>query len=316
MEQNVIVSESSSDLRTLGRQVLSGNWGTAVLGTLIQTVIVILPVIIVNVFFESQFTEGIVNLYSVFISGPISLGYAMFMIQIFRGVKALPSEIFSGFEYFGRALSVYITIALLAFICFIPFLICVFLAFWVPLFPLGILVGILAVIAFFLGAAGAVIVQYRYAMAYYVLADNPQQRTMDCLRESKRIMQGNKWKLFCLEISFIGWVIVCIFTVGIGSLWLTPYMSASTIAFYEIARGNLKVKRTDETTGDWNSGFNREGSIFEPTVAAEPRAGNTPNEGVNEKKTQEGSIENEQKIKENDGEGTKESERKNPFEIK
>lgn len=50
-----------------------------------------------------------------------------------------------------------------------------------------------------------VIAAYRYAMADYLLAANPEMGVMDALRESKVRMVGRKWRLFCLELSFIGW---------------------------------------------------------------------------------------------------------------
>lgn len=54
------------------------------------------------------------------------------------------------------------------------------------------------------------------------------------------MMAGNKWRLFCLQFSFIGWQILCILSLGIGFLWLTPYMNAATAAFYdEISREPL-----------------------------------------------------------------------------
>jgi uncharacterized membrane protein len=46
------------------------------------------------------------------------------------------------------------------------------------------------------------------------------------------MMNGHKWELFCLDLSFIGWAFVSIFTLGIGSLFLVPYTQASHAAFY------------------------------------------------------------------------------------
>ena len=45
-------------------------------------------------------------------------------------------------------------------------------------------------------------------------------------------MQGNKWRLFCLELSFIGWGLLCALTLGIGSLWLRPYEEVARASFY------------------------------------------------------------------------------------
>ncbi len=78
-----------------------------------------------------------------------------------------------------------------------------------------------------------IIKSYAYSMSLYIKVDHPEYDWKQCMDESQRIMDGNKWKLFCLQISFIGWAIVCGFTFGIGLLWLNPYMQAATVSFYE-----------------------------------------------------------------------------------
>ena len=55
---------------------------------------------------------------------------------------------------------------------------------------------------------------------------------MEVLRESKEMMHGNKMDLFLLHLSFIGWALLCVLTLGIGNLWLVPYMNASYASFY------------------------------------------------------------------------------------
>ena len=77
-----------------------------------------------------------------------------------------------------------------------------------------------------------IIASYDYAMVSFVLADNPEMSYRDALEESKRLMLGNRWRLFCLEISFIGWAILSLFTLGIGSLFLVPYTQTSHAVFY------------------------------------------------------------------------------------
>ena len=57
---------------------------------------------------------------------------------------------------------------------------------------------------------------------------------------SKQMMDGNKWRLFCLRLSFIGWDILCGFTLGIGYLWLNPYKQAAEAAFYREISGTEK----------------------------------------------------------------------------
>ena len=77
-----------------------------------------------------------------------------------------------------------------------------------------------------------IIAGYRYAMTSYILAEHPDMRAGDAISYSKEMMKGNKWRLFCLHCSFIGWGILCLFTFGIGNLWLLPYKQAAEAAFY------------------------------------------------------------------------------------
>lgn len=71
-----------------------------------------------------------------------------------------------------------------------------------------------------------IIGSYSYAMTDYILAENPELSAKEAIARSKAMMEGNRWRLFCLEISFIGGAILSLLTLGIGSLWLIPYMEA------------------------------------------------------------------------------------------
>lgn len=73
---------------------------------------------------------------------------------------------------------------------------------------------------------------YSYSMAPFLMAQNPSMTPLEAISASKEMMRGNRWKLFCLEISFIGWSTLAMFTFGIGFLWLIPYQNAATAAFY------------------------------------------------------------------------------------
>ncbi len=85
-----------------------------------------------------------------------------------------------------------------------------------------------------------IVKSYAYAMTPYIMNDRPDLDADDCIHESRMMMKGYKWKLFCLDLSFIGWAILCLFTLGIGFLWLQPYIEASHAKFYE----ELKARRT------------------------------------------------------------------------
>ncbi|MBO5369504.1 MAG: DUF975 family protein [Clostridia bacterium] len=82
-----------------------------------------------------------------------------------------------------------------------------------------------------------IVAGYSYAMTNYILAENPNMTASEAVELSKSMMYGNRWRLFCLQFSFIGWSILASLTFGIGNLWLTPYRQAATAAFYREISG-------------------------------------------------------------------------------
>lgn len=218
MDQNIIVDESSKNLRALGRAALYGKWGLGILGTLLYGVLTTLPVVILNsIFAHGEVSpSGVSSIYSLLVTGPMTLGYAMFAISIFRKRETSPAEVFYGFERFGKAFGLYIVMS-------------IFVILWSLLL---IVPGIIAAI--------------RYGMSFYILADNPEIGIMEAINRSKRMMRGNKLKFLCLNLSFIGWGILCLLTFGIGFLWLAPYVEVTMIAFYDIANGSLRAVKNIE----------------------------------------------------------------------
>lgn len=77
-----------------------------------------------------------------------------------------------------------------------------------------------------------IIVSYNYALVPFILADNPCVSGKEALKMSREMMYGNRWRLFCLQFSFIGWILLTILSLGIGSIWLTPYQNAALASFY------------------------------------------------------------------------------------
>ncbi len=86
-----------------------------------------------------------------------------------------------------------------------------------------------------------IVAGYSYAMTDYILAENPNMAATEAIERSKAMMNGNRWRLFCLQFSFIGWSILASLTFGIGNLWLTPYRQAATAAFYREISGTVYV---------------------------------------------------------------------------
>ena len=142
---------------------------------------------------------------------PLSFGFMICFLRMVRGEDSdeMVGDQFKVFNKYGRYLGVSLLYTL-------------YVLLWTLLF---IIPGIVK--------------SYAYAMTPYIVYDHPEMDADDCIHESRMMMKGHKWKLFCLDLSFIGWAILCIFTLGIGLLWLQPYIEASHAKFYE----ELKARR-------------------------------------------------------------------------
>ncbi|MBR6909036.1 MAG: DUF975 family protein, partial [Lachnospiraceae bacterium] len=78
---------------------------------------------------------------------------------------------------------------------------------------------------------------YAYRLVPYILSENPSMSKDEALKESNRLMMGNKWKAFVLDLSFIGWNILCLLTWGVLDIfYVGPYRNATYAAFYEAVK--------------------------------------------------------------------------------
>ena len=87
-----------------------------------------------------------------------------------------------------------------------------------------------------------IIKAYSYSQTFFIALDKPELGAEECINESMRMMNGYKMKLFLLDLSFIGWWLLSILSLGIGFLWLLPYIYTSRSHFYE----ELKVETANQ----------------------------------------------------------------------
>ena len=88
-----------------------------------------------------------------------------------------------------------------------------------------------------IGAFVSVYFQYCYLMVPYILAENPDMKTMEVLRLSKEMMDGQKWNAFVLGLSFLGWQLLGTLLCGIGTFFVQPYVDATFAELYAVLRG-------------------------------------------------------------------------------
>lgn len=237
-----------SDYRAEARDRLRGNWGTAALVTLVAGLLGVSHGGS-NIEFDMETVEdldrlgvlrGAANfvaenaaiigtvlmmlaLIYLIISGAIYLGYNRYILNLYDRAEARFSDLFSQFENFGNAFALNLLTGLFVFL-------------WSLLFVIpGIVAG------------------YSYAMAPFIMLDHPELSASECIRRSKELMYGHRGELFTLELTFIGWILLSVFTLGIGDLFLQPYIYTSRAAFYRDLVGTPEVVDTQQGGQSWQS---------------------------------------------------------------
>lgn len=87
-----------------------------------------------------------------------------------------------------------------------------------------------------------IIMSFAYAMTPYILEENPELSAWEASALSRKMMKGHKFDLFFLRLSFIGWSLLCLLTLGIGFLWLIPYQSTTVAGFWEDVKAEYNAK--------------------------------------------------------------------------
>lgn len=103
-------------------------------------------------------------------------------------------------------------------------------------FLIGLMTSLFTFLWSLLFVIPGIVKMYAYSMAYYIKLDHPDYGWKACIDESRQLMDGHKWEKFVLDLSFLGWIIVGSLCLGVGTLWVTPYMEATNAQFYEYVR--------------------------------------------------------------------------------
>ena len=196
--------KNNSELRDAAKESLKGKWGIAIAGCLIYNLIIIA---VNNI-------PLIGSLASLLITGPLALGLVWFSIDLAKNNEAKIEVVFDGFKEFTKATGAYLLMIL-------------YIIGWTFLF---IIPGIIKAIS--------------YSQTFYILSDDTSIGSEEAIQKSMEMMDGHKLQYFLLGFSFIGWMLLCLLTLGIGFLWLIPYIQVTYAKFYL----NLKEQNNLEIT--------------------------------------------------------------------
>ena len=228
--------KSNTDYKNAALAALKGNWGKGVLATVIYMAVIYIamgPYLHQTFQFQTTMTAvdtmsypdllaqmsklygymGLYYLVTIFVIAPLGVGFFNAFRQLLvAGDREIPANMYkiATKNYWHKVWGM--------------FLMGLFIALWTLLF---IIPGIVKM--------------FSYAMTPFILEENPDLTANEAIDRSRAMMKGHKFDLFWLILSFIGWGILCVFTLGIGTLWLTPYMQTSIAAFYEDVKADYEV---------------------------------------------------------------------------
>ena len=173
----------------------------------------------------------------------MAYGYTSYSLRLARREGPGYRNLLDGFYNIGRAMGVQFMTGLLTFLWGLPLLILTALCLVSAGLTDSAVMASLASLAAVASAIWMLAVSYRYRLATYFLLDDPDMGVMTALGHSRRAMGGYRLELFVQDLSFLGWAILSIFTLGILNLWLLPYMSAAEANFYQsVEYGNFTAQ--------------------------------------------------------------------------
>lgn len=145
----------------------------------------------------------ILLLYQVFFANVLACGESAAALTLWRGQALHAEYAFCGFSDYKRIMTGRLYHAVISFLWLL-----------IPVYGLTRL--------------------YSYLMVPFILINKPQLSAKEAMSYSRAIMQGYRWKYFCLRLSFIGWHLLNSFTYGIlGIFYVYPYYDAACAGFYE-----------------------------------------------------------------------------------
>ena len=189
--------------------------------------------------------------------GVLTFGFMRYCLRLSRGEKEVGvDELVSAFPMFWKVVGLNLYTGLLTFLWGL----CAFIGVFSVSY---LIVGRLASFLCFLGSVAiaglfAYAMSFRYRMAPLLLIDHPDWSIGQCVRESNRLMKGEKLDLFVLDCSFIGWRLISLFCammtfVPVMDIWLAPYMQITECHFYNelVQQDDLARQSEASSAGEW-----------------------------------------------------------------
>ena len=245
------------EIRAQAREALSGNWATFVL----LNVMYVLSTVVLSVL--NAFIPIIGYIALMVLTVPLAYGYLKNLLRLKRKETDNAFEFFRyTFNDFARAwcvtgrilLKLIVPLIIIGVSLFVVIILAVFVAMSAITGNEGGLVAsslgyLVVLVILFIGYVWLIVRGLLCVLSTYIAIDNPQMSAKDTVDLSVKLMKGNRLKYIFLSLSFIGWMILSILTLGIGFIFLFPYMSVAMAFFYENLAGKVKSNPISNESG-------------------------------------------------------------------
>jgi len=206
----------SSQLKKAAKESLSGRWGFAVLTVILFSIIQGVPGLFGSDIDEPANTmDLVVSLVSILLI-PVGVGWTWIAMSIARGEETKVTDLFEPYGMFFKVIGLAIVQLFFIFL-------------WLLLLVVP-----------------GIIKSFSYMLTFYILRDEPSIGILEAITRSRKMMDGHKMEAFLLLLSFIGWALLGIVTLGLAFLWITPYFSVTFAKFYDRVRGEQAPEPTSD----------------------------------------------------------------------
>ncbi len=202
-------------------ETLKKYWFLIMLGFIVYFILSSIPDFLSSFLIKKNLYPGIFfRILYFFLEGPFVLGLSAFFLSVSRGEKPNLKLLFLGFKRknFFKSMGLYLLTSL-------------FILLW----------SLLLIIP-------GIIESYSYSMTYFVMLEDDSLSIMDIIKRSEDIMEGFKFKLFLLDLIFLGFMLLSIFTLGLALIFIIPLWSIAKAKFYDDIKFNSSQNNVFEET--------------------------------------------------------------------
>lgn len=202
---------SREELKTWSKEKTKNNFGN------ILVVVIIMTIYSLLVYYLGEETNSIVSIIAEMIGFILEIGSVVYLVNLINNREFKLDMLWSKFNDWKKIFTVYLLRLINVFL-------------WLLLL---VIPGLIKSIS--------------YALVPYILADDTEKSSKEILKYSEEIMQGHKMEYFTLLLSFIGWHILAVFTLGILEIWILPYQKVTITKYLYDLKTNYESTNKTKT---------------------------------------------------------------------